>query len=473
MPAPQRIKDLVKRFEDNFKTYQSNDFNEQALRQNFLDPFFAELGWDMQDEAGKGAGREVHYETLIKAGAPDYGFYLDKQPRFFVEAKNPSKKICDDKKAAFQLRSYGWCAKVPLSILTDFEEFSIYDTTVKPKATDRARVARNGECIKYTEYIERWDEIAARFSRAAVSAGALDKPGKHSKQAVDEELLEDISRWRDILAHNIANRNDFSKKEERLNRIVQDTIARLLFLRICEDRNIAQGITLSEVIEDDRTFTKLYKIFKKAQQRYDSDLFEVDSIADLVVDDAPLKEIISEMYSPKSPYNFDAIPAEILGKVYEQFLGKVIRLTESGRAKVEEKPEVRKAGGIYYTPKYIVEHIIRNTVGRQVDGKTPKQIETFAVVDPACGSGSFLLGAYKFLTDWYRDWYVNDGTENHQKGKRIYLDTAKQWQLTLDERKRILTTHIYGVDIDRQAVEMAKLSLMVEALRAPEQQSLF
>ncbi len=471
MPAPQRIKDLVENFRANFDHVQSNEYKEEDLRNHYLNPFFQELGWDMEDKAGKGPMRDLHYEKTIKSGAPDYGFYTDGKLRFFVEAKNPSKNVCNNPPAALQLRGYGWSAKTVRGILTDFEEFSIYDTTVRPKAADQARVARL-DCIKYTEFVERWDEIYALFSREAVLGGSLEKlEKKRAKDAVDDGLLEDISSWRHLLATNIANRNKLS--EERLNRIVQDTIARLLFLRICEDRGIAHEGDLREVAEGEGNYAKLYKLFKKAEQRYDSDLFEVASISDLVIDDKVLKEVVSEMYFPKSPYKFDAIPAEILGQVYEQFLGKVIRLTEGGHAKVEEKPEVRKAGGIYYTPSYIVEYIVRNTVGELVEGKTPKKIETLSIVDPACGSGSFLLGAYKFLVDWYRDWYVANDASKHQKEKKIYTDADKQWQLTLDERKRVLTAHIFGVDLDRQAVEMAKLSLMLEALRAPEQQSLF
>lgn len=466
MPAPQRIKELVEKFAENFKYYQSNDYNEEQVRHEFLNPFFEELGWDMDNKAGKGADRDVHYERHIKAGAPDFGFYTNGRVRFFVEAKNPSKNVCNDPSAALQLRGYGWSAKTVRGILTDFEELSIYDTTVRPKAADQARVARL-DCIKYTEFVDRWDEIYALFSREAVLGGSLEKlEKKRAKDAVDDGLLEDISSWRHLLATNIANRNKLS--EERLNRIVQDTIARLLFLRICEDRGIAHEGDLREVAEGDGNYAKLYKLFKKAEQRYDSELFEVASISDLVIDDKVLKEVISEMYFPKSPYKFDAIPAEILGQVYEQFLGKVIRLTAGGHAKVEEKPEVRKAGGIYYTPPYIVEYIVRNTVGKLVEGKSPKQIETLSIVDPACGSGSFLLGAYKFLVGWYRDWYIADDAAKHQKSKKIYLDADKQWQLTLEERKRILTAHIYGVDLDPHAVEMAKLSLMLEALQAPE-----
>lgn len=473
MPAPQRIIELVENFKANFAHVQSPKYKEEDLRSNYLNPFFQELGWDMEDRAGRGALRDLRYEETIKSGAPDYGFYTDGKLRFFVEAKNPSVNICTNQDAALQLRGYGWSARVSLSILTDFEELSIYDTTVKPRSSDQAHVARRGgACIHYTEFVERWDEIVAMFSREAVKAGSLEKLEKaRSKQTVDKELLTDISHWREILAKNIANRNKLS--EERLNRVVQDTISRILFLRICEDRGIAHEGDLSGVAEGDDIYANLYKLFKKAEKRYDSDLFEVASIADLVIDDKVLKEIISELYFPKSPYKFDAIPAEILGQVYEQFLGKVIRLTEGGRAKVDEKPEVRKAGGIYYTPTYIVEYIVRETVGKLVEGKTPTKIKTLSIVDPACGSGSFLLGAYKFLAEWYRDWYVADSALKHEKAKRIYRDADKQWQLTLDERKRILTAHIYGVDLDRQAAELAKLSLMLEALRAPEQQSLF
>ena len=471
MPAPQRIHQLVEKFEQNFKYHQSGDYNEEQLRTEFLNPFFEVLGWDMENKHAKGADRDVHYEKLIHGKAPDFGFYLDKKLRFFVEAKKPSLNVCNNQDAALQLRGYGWSAKTARSILTDFEELSIYDTSVRPKTTDAAKIARI-DCIKFTEYVERWDEIEALFSREAVLGGSLEKlTKKRAQQTVDDELLDDISKWRDLLAHNIANRNKVS--EERLNRIVQDSIARILFLRICEDRGIAHEGELSKVVEGEGAYAKLYKLFKKAEQRYDSDLFEVASIADLKIDDKVLKEMISELYFPKSPYKFDAIPAEILGQVYEQFLGKVIRLTEGGRAKVEVKPEVRKAGGIYYTPTYIVEYIVKNTVGKLVEGKTPKQIETLSIVDPACGSGSFLLGAYKFLADWYRDWYVADNAEKHKKASKIYRDKSEQWQLTLEEKKRILTAHIYGVDLDRQAVEMAKLSLMLEALSSPEQQSLF
>jgi hypothetical protein len=160
--------------------------------------------------------------------------------------------------------------------------------------------------------------------------------------------------------------------------------------------------------------------------------------------------------------------------VYEQFLGKVIRLTEGHQAKVEDKPEVKKAGGVFYTPTYIVEYIVRNTVGRLLEGKSPNEAAKLKILDPACGSGSFLIGAYQRLLDWHRDWYVGNGKEKWAKGKEpvLYQGPGGEWRLTTSKRKEILLNNIYGVDIDPQAVEVTKLSLLLKVLEGESDQSL-
>ena len=183
-----------------------------------------------------------------------------------------------------------------------------------------------------------------------------------------------------------------------------------------------------------------------------------------------LKDILSRLYYPQSPYEFSVLPTEILGQVYEQFLGKVIRLTAGHQAKVEEKPEVKKAGGVYYTPTYIVEYIVKHTVGALCKGKTPKQICQAPILDPACGSGSFLIGAYRYLLTWHRDWYVKDGPEKHRK--ELFQAASGEWRLTTQEKKRILLNNIYGVDIDSQAVEVTKLSLLLKVLEGESDETL-
>ena len=193
----------------------------------------------------------------------------------------------------------------------------------------------------------------------------------------------------------------------------------------------------------------------------------------LVIDDKPLKDIFKRLYYPESPYEFSALPADVLGKVYEQFLGKVIRLSPSHQVTVEEKPEVRKAGGVYYTPNFIVEYIVQHTLGKLLEGKKPGvrgSASKLKIVDPSCGSGSFLIVAYQYLLDWHRDRYVEDGADKHRK--ELYQGAGGQWLLTTQEKKRILLNNIYGVDIDPQAVEVTKLSLLLKVLEGESNQSL-
>jgi len=186
----------------------------------------------------------------------------------------------------------------------------------------------------------------------------------------------------------------------------------------------------------------------------------------LTVDDKVLKEVLKDLYYPDSPYEFSVLPADILGHIYEQFLGKVIRLTPGHHAKVEDKPEVKKAGGVYYTPTYIVDYIVKNTVGKLLEGKTPQKASKLRILDPACGSGSFLLGAYQTLLDWHLEWYSKHDPEKHAKGRKpkIFHGPGGDWRLTTSEKKRILLNNIYGVDIDTQAVEVTKLSLLLKVL---------
>ena len=239
------------------------------------------------------------------------------------------------------------------------------------------------------------------------------------------------------------------------------------------------------MLEGEGIYERLCQLFRQADSRYNSGLFHFskekgqssspdDLTLRLKIDDKVLKEIISGLYYP-SPYVFKEIPADILGQVYERFLGKVIRLTAGHQAKVEEKPEVRKAGGVYYTPTYIVDYIVKNTVGKLLGRrKTPKEAAGLKILDPACGSGSFLLGAYQYLLDWHTKWYSEHDPETWAKAKTpaIYQAQGGGWRLTTAEKKRILLNNIHGVDIDPQAVEVTKLSLSLKVLEGESQESI-
>lgn len=508
MPAPDSVIKLCETFSDHREHFRSGNYNEFQLRKQFLDPLFEALGWDMANSQGLAPQyRDVIHEDAIKIGphvkAPDYAFTLHGQRKFFLEAKKPSVNIKADIAPAYQLRRYAWSAKLPLSILSDFEEFAIYDTRIKPAPGDASSKARTFYCT-YDQYAEKWDEIAAIFSRDAILKGSFDKYADSAKKKkgtaeVDTAFLEEIERWRDLLARNFALRNPTLTVRD-LNFAVQKTIDRLVFLRICEDRGTEDYGRLRVVANGTQTYPRLLELFRAADARYNSGLFhfskeksqaeEPDTLTpNLALDDKTLKDIIAHLYYPESPYEFSVLPADILGSVYERFLGKTIRLTDGHQAKIEEKPEVRKAGGVYYTPSYIVDYIVQNTLGKlltPVAAITGRRSSDFSddtaatddrrhislpdaaklkVVDPACGSGSFLIVAYQFLLDWHRDRYA-ESADKWSKGKTATLYQAKggEWRLTTAEKKRILLNNIHGVDIDAAAVEVTKLSLLLKVL---------
>jgi hypothetical protein len=498
MPVPETIRQLIQRFDEHRSEYLSGNYNEAQLRHEFLNPFFEALGWDMVNRQNRAQKyKDVVYEESIKSGgatrAPDFGFRVGQEIKFFVEAKKPSVNLKVEASPAYQLRRYAWSARLPLSILTDFHEFAVYDCRSKPAQDDKASVGRV-MYFTYKEYSEHWDEIASIFSHEAVWRGSFDQyaentRAKHGTSEVDDAFLAEIERWRELLARNIALRN-LALSSRDLNYAVQMTIDRIIFLRICEDRGIEFYGQLQALLNGGEVYARMCQLFRQADRRYNSGLFHFEGEKDradapdsfclgLAIDDKPLKDILGSLYYPDSPYEFSVLPADILGQVYEQFLGKVIRLTPGHHAVVEDKPEVKKAGGVYYTPTYIVAYIVKHTLGKLLEGKKPGEQgvgrgEPLRILDPACGSGSFLLGAYQYLLDWYRDGCLADGVEQWAKGKRpaLYQAQGGEWKLTTGERKRILLEHIYGVDIDPQAVEVTKLSLLLKVLEGESEQTL-
>jgi len=488
--ALKQISDLIERFERNIEAYRSPAYNETQLRREFIDPFFEALGWDVANKAGYAEQyKDVVHEDAIKVSgatkAPDYCFRMGGVRKFFLETKKPSVDIKEQTSPAYQLRRYAWSAKLPISILTDFEALAIYDCRLRPKPSDKPSIGRV-RFYTYTQYLDSFEEIYNLLSKESVLKGSFDKFAESERQKrgtteVDAEFLKEIESWRETLAKEIAVRNPKLSVKE-LNFAVQLTIDRIIFLRMCEDRGIEKYGQIQSLLNGANTYHRLREIFYHADDKYNSGLFDFKTdrlTPELRLDDKPLKEIFKNLYYPESPYEFSVLGTDILGHVYEQFLGKVIRLTEGHRAKVEEKPEVRKAGGVYYTPTYIVDYIVKNTVGKSCEGKTPRQIASLKILDPACGSGSFLLGAYQYLLDYHLNWYL---AHHSKKGnvaqsfspapKEMYRGRGGQWYLTIQEKKRILLNNIYGVDIDTQAVEVTKLSLLLKVLEGENQDTL-
>lgn len=479
--AKEKIESLVIRFEEQFESYKNSDYNETLTRRDFIDPFFKALGWDIDNESGYAeAYREVIHEDKVKVSgsikAPDYSFRLVGGKRlFFVEAKKPSISVKEDIQPAYQVRRYGWSAKLPISIITDFEEFSIYDCTKKPKPNDKPSVARI-KYLSFRDYLKEFDFLWDTFSKEQVLKGSFDKflqsdTHKKGTATVDKDFLGSLDRWRTYLAVSISWNNK-TLDEDEINYVVQQTIDRIIFLRIAEDRGVEPYGTLHHATKLGNLYQNLFELFQKADQKYNSGLFNFkkDKISqDVIIDNKVIKTIINELYYPECPYEFSVLSVEILGSAYEQFLGKVIRITPAHHAKIEEKPEVRKAGGVYYTPQYIVDYIVKNTVGKLIEGKTPKEISKIKILDPACGSGSFLIGAFQYLLDYHKDYYSENGKPS--KGKKDSPLTP-DGHLSTAEKKRILLNNIFGVDLDVNAVEVTKLSLLIKCLEGETEASI-
>ncbi|MDP2857797.1 MAG: N-6 DNA methylase, partial [Bacillota bacterium] len=492
MSVPETVVTLVERFHENRDSYRRAAYNEAQVRQEFINPLFEALGWDVSNRRGYAEPyKEVVHEASLRVEgvprAPDYSFRIGGTRKFFVEAKKPAVDLKEGAAAAFQLRRYAWSANLPVSILTDFEEWAVYDTRIKPQKSDKPSRARISY-LRFEDYPARWEELSSAFGREAVLKGSFDRfvqtaASKRGTSEVDTAFLAEIEGWRDVLARTMALRNpDLSGRA--LNAVVQRTIDRVVFLRISEDRGVEPYGQLRDAVAREDAYSGLLALYAHADRKYNSGLFhfrqekgragEPDTLSmRLKVDSKALQSIVRGLYYPECPYEFSVLPSHILGSVYERFLGSVIRLTAGHRAVVEEKPEVRKAGGVYYTPRPIVRYIVEHAVAPLLGGRTPDDLKDLRIVDPACGSGSFLLEAYHYLLAWHHEWYTANRDRYRRKYRgRLREDALGRLWLSGEERKRILLAHIYGVDIDPQAVEVTKLSLLLSVLEGETAESL-
>ncbi|MCU0393563.1 MAG: N-6 DNA methylase, partial [Thermoflexibacter sp.] len=493
--AKIQLQELIGKFEAQTAYYRTIDYNETQVRRDFIDPFFKILGWDMdntlrQRETYREVKMEYKFTASGKKKSPDYSFNIHGKSRFFVEAKKPFVSIKDQPEPAKQLRDYAWNASLLVSVVTDFEEFAIYDCTRKPRKSDRASTKRL-KYLHYTQYLQEFDFLWETFAYENVLNGSIERYGHKNTdlknaEPVDKEFLKSLEDWRTYLATNIVHLNP-KLEEYELNFAVQQTIDRIVFLKVCEDRMLEKEGNLIAQIKKGTYYQNLYQYFVLADQKYNSGLFDLkkDKVtANLSIDNKVIKSIIEEIYGENEEgitFNFNIIPIEILGYAYEQFLGKVIVLDSSSPlgkgqgvgARIELKPEVRKAGGVYYTPQYIVDYIVNETLGKLIEGKTPEEISTIKVLDPSCGSGSFLIGAYQALLDYHLAYYKTQFDNPSPLGKNKAIDVlTPDGKLSTSEKKRILLNNIFGVDIDSQAVEVTKLSLLLKALEGETEASI-
>ncbi|MBK9097563.1 MAG: Eco57I restriction-modification methylase domain-containing protein [bacterium] len=481
--ALETVTELVDDFKTNENHYLNPSYSEADVRNDFINKFFIALGWDVRHETQKNPyEQEVWVEKPVQIAKAqkraDYSFSISPNYRtvkFFVEAKKPAHAL-ENKDYYFQTARYGWNANTPIAVLTDFEEFHIIDCRFRPTIDD----ALNYKLKKfhYSDYAdeEKFREIYYLFSREAISdnsiekyAEALPKPrGKKAKglkavtQTIDDSFLEELDEIRNNLAKSFKKNNAHLSSQE-LTEATQRTIDRLVFIKFLEDKLIEPDHYVSEFGGRKKAWEDFLIDSRKLDAKYNGVVFKksiIDSKSIIEPDDKTFSAICEELSHENTPYNFDAIPIHILGSIYERFLGKVVNATDK-RVTIEEKPEVRKAGGVYYTPQYIVDYIVKNTVGKLIEGKTPKEIAKMRFADIACGSGSFLITVFERLLDYHKRWYINNPEQAKKDGCILVEGT---YHLSLKQKTKILLNNVYGVDIDQQAVEVTQLSLYLKLL---------
>ena len=465
---------LVEKYESNRNFYRTLNFNETQVRNEFLDPLFEVLGWDIRNMSGKKTNeREVLLEESLKADAathskkPDYTFRLFGERKFFLEAKKPCVDISTDDNPAKQVRRYGYTANLKISVLSNFEDLYIYDTSYKVEDGDTLVKARI-KAYHYTDYENVAEELLELVGKESVYTGHFEEVWDDIElnvvhQSVDSLFLEQINQWRLMLGQQILS-CDPDLEIDYLGDIVQSYINKILFLRVCEDRNIETYQRLL-TIADHNSHKELVAKFKEADNKYNSGLFE-ELISEDVIGNisSSFWMIIRQLYFPERPYSFNVLSSDILGRIYEIFLAEKLAVVD-GELKIVKKPENAERD-IVTTPNFVVREILHQTAAEIIQGKTANEINNLKCADIACGSGAFLLELYQLLYDSLVDYYFEN---DRSKLVQTSIDTYK---LPYEMKRNLLVNCIYGVDKDFNAVEACKFGLLLKLLEDEDVNSL-
>jgi len=441
--AKEKIKILVAKYEAEKVAGKIARYSEEETKRGFIEPLFEALGWEFFNK------EEVTLEEQISGDRVDYGFYLNGQPKFYLEAKKLSVDLHREDYAKQAIR-YSWNKGVTWAVLTDFEGLIIFNA-LSPEKSLAGKKYLSFTC---EEYATRFDELW-RLSKESFGEDLLDKEAervgkKLQKISVTETLAKDLSECREILTKGFLHWN--GKVDPHLiDEGVQKLLNRLIFIRSAEDRKI-EPPTLIPMIHEYKSSSRagqvspyqaMIKKFRELDEIYDSNLFDEHPFENWEEFGGATEKVIDILHGKKNylEYDFSVIPADVLGNVYENYLGHQLKKSKKGEEPTGKNLKKRKEQGIYYTPKFIVDYIVENSLGPVLAKcKSINDLQKIKILDPACGSGSFLVAAMNFLIKKYEEFGAKpDGFLKIQ----------------------ILQSNIYGVDLDQQAVELARLNLLL------------
>ena len=462
MQRKELLANLIRKYQDAKSSGQLNNSSEATMR-TWIDEFLSVFGWDVQNtqqvltEHTLGRNEKEKLRGIGSTNTrPDYTLVNGSVTLTFVDAKSLAVHISTNKDVAFQIRSYGWSINAPFSIVTNFEQLAIYDCSVMPNVNDEADFARIFFC-DYTQYVEMHDTLKEYLSRESII--------KHNLQFVrgkgntlDENFSRLLGNFRKELAKAILERNDV-RDIATLSFYVQTIINRVLFIRVCESRGLEKGNLLLDFASNN-----FWESFKRSSyadfyNHYDGPMFQkIAPLQSLVIDNEVFTLFLNSLYYP-SPYRFDVIPLKTISDIYDLFLGHQL-VVRDGEVTDELKEEFQKSNGAVTTPGHIVNHVIDCAFSNFPKCFSVSQILKLKIVDIACGSGVFIVGAYEYL--------VREIEKRIRAGEQIddsfYILQDGIVTLTIDGRKAVINNCLYGVDINPEAVEVTKMSLSLKMI---------
>jgi len=463
MTIKDKLRDLVNRYQIAKNKGQLQGASEATMR-TWIDELLSVFGWNVQNthqvltEHTLGKDEKNKLQEIGSTNIrPDYTLVNGAVKLSFVDAKSLAVNIAEDKNAAFQIRSYGWSISAQFSVVTNFEQLAIYDCSVMPYVTDESFIARK-YLLTVDEYVENYDILNMFLSKDNVISGNIRFVNKKGN-TIDEKFAKLLGEIRKKLATAILASNKV-ESVSTLSFYVQTIIDRILFIRVCEARGLEEDGLLAKYTQRDFWTSFKKSSYAEFYEHYDGPMFKkIQPLQSLVVDNDVLVDFVGKLYYP-SPYRFDVIPLKSLSDIYDLFLGYQL-VVKDGNVYDELKSEFKKSNGAVTTPESLVNRVVCSTLPDSfLSNLSVDELLKFKIADIACGSGVFLAGIYDKLALCLENKIAN----GDNVCSNFYANIDGKIKLTISGRKAIINNCIYGVDINPEAVEVAKLSLSLKII---------
>ncbi len=445
---------------------------EQETCTMFVLPMLRALGWDAEFTGGEGErGSGACWCELRTGGAA----------RIVVMVRRPSDGLDAPRRAApgkgsscpAQAVDRAWNLRADWAVLTNFEETRLYYAL--------AGTPEEGLvfAVPLVDMPGRLDDLSLLAKESAESGrlGALRLRARRG--TVDRQVVDDMGAVRREMRDDMLKGGAAAGSGgEGLLAMAQTLIDRLVVMRIAEDRGLIEAGTLRGDLDRWRraglrsSFARHLRMrFGEFEEAYGMDLFRPGPVDGVALSNGVLARAIDRLYA----YDFSLIGSDVLGGMYEDYLEASPAGGGRARASAAGGRERRRLG-IYYTPAHLVSHILDRTLGRKLAGcRTPEDVSRIRVLDPSCGSGSFLTGAFDFFLEWYRE-YNRRAAEGGGEATATGGDGPGDGggapggglEAVEDPGRRILRDNLFGIDIDPRAAGVAALNLTLKAMTRGE-----